>query len=74
MLSVQQATVPVLRYNNYGGSIGGPILRNRMFFYFDYDKTKDFGGASNGFETVPTAAELRAIYRLADHSMTRRRR
>ena len=54
----QQTTVPVLRYNNFGGSIGGPILRNRMFFYFDYDKTKDFGGASYGFETVPTAAEL----------------
>ena len=54
----QKTTVPVLRYNNFGGSIGGPILRNRMFFYFDYDKTKDFGGASYGFETVPTAAEL----------------
>ena len=54
----QQTTVPVLRYNNFGGSIGGPILRNRMFFYFDYDKMKDFGGASYGFETVPTAAEL----------------
>ena len=53
-----KATVPVLHYNNYGGSIGGPILRDRMFFYFDYDKTDDIGGASNGFVTVPTAAEL----------------
>src|SRR6185437_13880714 len=54
----QNATVPVLRYNNFGGSIGGPILRNRMFFYFDYDKVKNYGGASYGFETVPTAAVL----------------
>jgi len=27
-----------------------------MFFFFDYDKTIDNGGATIGFETVPTAA------------------
>ena len=52
------ASVPVLRYNNFGGSISGPIIKNRMFFYFNYDKTIDIGGAANGFETVPTAAML----------------
>lgn len=51
-----KATVPVLHYNNFGGSISGPILKNRLFFYFNYDKTLDVGGANNGFETVPTAA------------------
>jgi hypothetical protein len=48
--------VPLLRYNNYGFNIGGPVLRKKMFFFFDYDKTIDNGGASIGFETVPTAA------------------
>ncbi|HEY5254264.1 MAG TPA: carboxypeptidase-like regulatory domain-containing protein [Acidobacteriaceae bacterium] len=52
------ASVPVLHYNNFGGSISGPIIKNRMFFYFNYDKTIDIGGAANGFETVPTAAML----------------
>jgi len=50
------ATVPVLRYNNYGFNVGGPVLRRRMFFFFDYDNTIDNGGASIGFTTVPNSA------------------
>ncbi len=50
------AKTPFLRYNNFGGSIGGPILRDRLFFFFNVDKTLQNGGAANGFETVPTAA------------------
>ena len=30
-------TVPFLRYNNYGGSISGPILKKKMFFYFNFE-------------------------------------
>ena len=52
----QKAKVPVLRYNNFGGTVGGPILKDKMFFFFDYDKTLHFGGASNGFISVPTTA------------------
>ncbi len=44
------------RYNNFGGSIGGPILKNKMFFYFNYDQSIIHGGASTGYVTVPTAA------------------
>ena len=54
----QKSTVPVLRYNNFGGSVSGPIIKDKMFFYFNYDRTLDYGGASNGFITVPTAAML----------------
>ncbi|MGB7136025.1 MAG: carboxypeptidase-like regulatory domain-containing protein [Acidobacteriaceae bacterium] len=50
------AKVPLLRYNNFGFNVGGPILRKKVFFFFDYDKTIDNGGASIGFETVPTTA------------------
>jgi hypothetical protein len=49
--------VPFLRYNNYGGSIGGPILKKKMFFYFNYDKT-DNNGNSSGYTTLPTPAML----------------
>lgn len=51
-----KAKVPILKYNNFGGTIGGPILKNKMFFYFDDDYTTVNGGAANGFITVPTAA------------------
>src|SRR5438034_3952592 len=29
--------IPPLRRHNYGGTIGGPIFKNRTFFFFDYD-------------------------------------
>jgi hypothetical protein len=50
------AKVPLLRYNNFGFNVGGPVLRRKMFFFFDYDKTIDNGGASIGFITVPNSA------------------
>ena len=52
------AKVPILHYNNFGFSIGGPIIRKKLFFYFNYDKILQHGGSANGFETVPTAAML----------------
>lgn len=29
---------PVLHYNNYGGAVGGPILKDKFFFYFNLDR------------------------------------
>ena len=53
----EQISVPFLRYNNYGGSIGGPILKKKMFFYFNFEKLSNHG-SNTGFLTVPTEAEL----------------
>ncbi|WP_184257536.1 TonB-dependent receptor [Granulicella mallensis] len=47
---------PELRQNQYGGSIGGPIFRDRTFFYFDYEGFREvLGSTLTG--TVPTLAE-----------------
>lgn len=42
-----------LKFNQFGGAIGGPILHNRMFFYFNYDKSID-NQSYTGFSTMPT--------------------
>lgn len=48
--------VPAIHYNNFGVAVGGPILRNKLFFFFDYDKTINNGAASTSFYTVPDQA------------------
>jgi hypothetical protein len=47
---------PFLRYDNYGGAVGGPILKDKLFFYFNIDKIYDKGGGATQTATVPTAA------------------
>jgi hypothetical protein len=42
--------------NQFGGGVGGRIVRNRTFFYVTYDSLRDRSGLSQ-LATVPTAAE-----------------
>jgi hypothetical protein len=46
--------VPATLSNIFGGSIGGPILKNKLFFFGDYQGTRQKIGSSF-FDTVPTA-------------------
>lgn len=47
---------PELRYNVYGGTIGGPILHDRTFFFFGFEGSRQLTG-SNVTLTVPTLLE-----------------
>lgn len=47
---------PPLRYNQFGGNIGGPILKNKLFFFFDYSGLRESQGTTL-FANVPTAQE-----------------
>jgi hypothetical protein len=46
---------PQARQNQFGGTLGGPILRNKLFFFGSYEGTYDRQRAQR-FGTVPTAA------------------
>ncbi|HWO36083.1 MAG TPA: carboxypeptidase regulatory-like domain-containing protein, partial [Candidatus Acidoferrum sp.] len=48
---------PSLRYNEWGGAVGGPIIKNKVFFFFVRDKITNVGGGNPHFSSVPTLAE-----------------
>ena len=47
---------PALDQNQYGGSVGGPVLHNRTFFFGDLERFKVDQGVT-AVATVPTAKE-----------------
>uniref|UniRef100_A0A7V4XT89 TonB-dependent receptor n=1 Tax=Acidobacterium capsulatum TaxID=33075 RepID=A0A7V4XT89_9BACT len=49
-------TKPENNQNQFGGSIGGPIVRNKLFFFFEYDGTRIKQGVSR-ISTVPLPNE-----------------
>ncbi len=52
----QGSPIPPLRRNQFGGTFGGPIFKNKTFFFFDYDGTRIRSFTSNG-GAVPTLCQ-----------------
>lgn len=48
-------TKPPLRMNQFGGSIGGPIVKDKAFFFFSYEGYRNRAGV-NLIEAAPSAA------------------
>lgn len=51
----QTGTKSVEHWNDYGASLGGPIIRNKLFFFFNYQRNPSTTPTS-GLYSYPTAA------------------
>jgi len=54
---------PKLEQNQFGGSIGGPIIKDKTFFFGDYEGTRIISGTTYT-STVPTIAQYNNIHSL----------
>ncbi|HWE53042.1 MAG TPA: TonB-dependent receptor [Bryobacteraceae bacterium] len=49
----------LLRQNQYGGTVGGKITKDKLFYFLSYQGTKQFNGvAASGSSTVSVPAQL----------------
>jgi hypothetical protein len=48
-----QPSVAAIHYNYFGGTIGGPIKKNKLFFFADFLRTTDHEANANT-ETIPS--------------------
>src|SRR5246500_1660346 len=46
--------IPASKWQQFGGSIGGPIIKNKLFFFGDYQATRQTNGITNQL-SIPTA-------------------
>ena len=49
--------IPSSRWQQFGGTLGGPIIKNKLFFFGDYQGTRQTSGITNQY-TIPTLTAL----------------
>ena len=55
-------TKPELKRHQFGGVVGGPIWKDRLFFFDDYQQTRQVAGASTGILQVLSNDERNGIF------------
>jgi hypothetical protein len=44
---------PLNVFNQYGGAVGGPLVKNKLFFFGDLEQTRQNQAPAGNFQTVP---------------------
>jgi hypothetical protein len=52
----------VLKRNQFGYAVGGPALKNRLFWFTDYQGTRENRGLSSGLVTLPSADQRNGVF------------
>ena len=60
---------PLLRWNEFGGSVGGPIKHDKLFFFADYQGSRYDQPATTGSITVLTALERQGNFSELDSQL-----
>lgn len=55
-------TKAAFKQNQFGGTLGGPVFRDKVFFFIDYQGTRTAQGIPTGQITVPTADNHMGIF------------
>lgn len=51
-------TKPRSVLNDFGGTFGGPVKKDKLFFFFSYNATLERDARNTGLVTIPTPAEI----------------
>jgi hypothetical protein len=63
-------TKGVLKRNQFGYAVGGPAIKNHLFWFTDYQGTRETRGLSSGLVTLPSAAQRNGTFSPSDFTDT----
>ena len=61
--------IPPFKRNQFGGTFGGPVKRNRAFFFLSYQRTTERSAPAARTATVLSAAERRGDFAASDRRL-----